>query len=325
MNKTWRTLLLLGGVILLAVGFWVGRRVAANSISPQEISGQGFQGKFFAKSGVEQQLAVIVIGGGQEGDYWGREFALAGLVGLSLPYTGQEGLPPRPEEIPLEYFAKAISWLKQQPEVEPDKIIVMGASRNAELALVLASTLSESVSGVIAFAPSSISWSNTVLPYNSDQIKASWTYQGEAIPYLPMAKIKGTNASKIETIPYWQAGIAKVDQYETAFIPVENINGPILLLSGKDDQIWPATMMSDMIANRLKANAFPHPFENIQYEDAGHLISRNLATVASGREGQLTIDGKQYKIDFGGSIEGDTKAIQDARERIFSYVFDFQK
>ena len=87
-----------------------------------------------------------------------------------------------PEEINLEYFENAIKWLQKQPEVDPDKIIVMGASRNAELSLVIASIFPKLVGGVIAYAPSSVSWSNTVLPYNSNDLKPSWKYQGIDIP-----------------------------------------------------------------------------------------------------------------------------------------------
>ncbi|WP_215731646.1 hypothetical protein [Bizionia saleffrena] len=49
----------------------------------------------------------------------------------------------------------------------------MGASRNVELALVIASTFPEIVSGVVAYSTRSISWSNTILPYNSNQLKPS--------------------------------------------------------------------------------------------------------------------------------------------------------
>jgi esterase/lipase len=39
-------------------------------------------------------------------------------------------------------------------------------------------------------------------------------------------------------------------------IEVENIQGPIFLISGKRDQMWPATDMSEMIMERLKSNDF---------------------------------------------------------------------
>ncbi|WP_052158402.1 acyl-CoA thioester hydrolase/BAAT C-terminal domain-containing protein [Lacinutrix jangbogonensis] len=190
------------------------------------------------------------------------------MVGLSLPYTRKEGLPKLPEEIDLEYFENAIKWLSNQKEVNPHKIVVMGASRNVELALVVASIFPEIVSGVIAYAPSSVTWSNTVLPYNSNEMKASWKYNGSNIPFIPMDKISGNDSGKIKMIEYWKNGLSKTAFVNKATIKVEKINGPILLFSGSDDKVWPSLIMANMIEKRLKENNFKHPFHNIVYKNA---------------------------------------------------------
>jgi hypothetical protein len=41
---------------------------------------------------------------------------------------------------------------------------------------------------------------------------------------------------------------------EKAEIEVENINGSILVISGKNDDQWPAAEMSDQLIERLKKN-----------------------------------------------------------------------
>ena len=182
-----------GIIAFLFVGYFVVDSFLFDGVRARNINEVGFQANYFAINVVERKAAIVLIGGGQWGDYWGQQFAKKGFVGLSLPYTRLEGLPKLPEEINVEYFESAINWLKKQPEVDPEKIVVMGASRNAELALVVASTLPELVSGVVAYAPSSVSWSNTVLPYNSNDLKPSWKYQGADIPYIPMDKISGND------------------------------------------------------------------------------------------------------------------------------------
>ena len=50
---------------------------------------------------------------------------------------------------------------------------------------------------------------------------------------------------------------------EEAAIPVENIQGSILLISGKRDLLWPATWMSEQIEKRLKAKGFEHHYEHM--------------------------------------------------------------
>ena len=54
-----------------------------------------------------------------------------------------------------------------------------------------------------------------------------------------------------------------------AEIQVETINGPILILSGKDDDQWPSTAMSNKIIERLKKTNFKYFNEHVILE-GGH-------------------------------------------------------
>jgi dienelactone hydrolase len=320
MEKNKKYLITIGIITFLLIGFLIADRILSNAIKPEIIIKNEFQANFFAKESTAKKAAIVLIGGGDWGDYWGQEFAKKEFVGLSLHYLRREGLPQLPEEINLEYFEEAIKWLGKQPEVDAEKIIVMGASRNAELALVLASTLSKLIGGVIAYAPSSVSWANTVLSYNSDVLKPSWKYQGEDIPYVPMDKIVGDNSGKIETLEYWKNGLSKVNYVTKAAIRVENINGPILLFSGMDDMVWPSVLMADMIEERLEKNDFGHAFYNIKYEDSGHLISTHPEMNSDVRTGSMKIKGKNYEYENGGTYEGDKKAKEDAKIRLIEFV-----
>ena len=320
MKKNRKYIIWIGIIAFLFVGYFIADSFLFNGVKPRIINDNGFQANYFVKKDTEKKASIVLIGGGQWGDYWGQQFAEIGFVGLSLHYTGREGLPKLPEEINLEYFENAIKWLKKQPEVDPDKIIVMGASRNAELSLVIASIFPKLVRGVIAYAPSSVSWSNTVLPYNSNDLKPSWKYQGIDIPYIPMDKISGNESNKIKTLEYWKSGLAKTDFLTQATIRVEKINGPILLFSGKDDMVWPSSLMADMIEQRIKENNFKYSFQNIKYEEAGHLISSNPKSNSDFRIGKININGKDYEFEYGGTNEGDNKAKQDAKMRLLDFI-----
>lgn len=320
MNKKY--LIGIGILSVLLAGYLVIDSILFDGFKPKQISENGFQANYYAQNTTANKTAIILLGGGSWGNYWGEQFAQKGFVGLSLPYTRNEGLPKLPEEIPLEYFEQAIKWLGEQPEVNPEKILVMGASKNSELALTIASVFPELISGVIAYAPSSVSWSNTTLPYNSNTLKPSWTYKGEDISYVPMEKISGNNSDKINTLEYWKTGLEKQEHVRNAAIKVERISGPILLFSGKDDKVWPAALMADMIEKRIKDHDFKHAFYNIQYENAGHLISRNPDSDSdtSERTGKLTIQDKEYEFAFGGTMEGDNKAKKLAKIKVFELI-----
>ncbi|MCH2197389.1 MAG: palmitoyl-CoA hydrolase [Flavobacteriales bacterium] len=307
-------------VIVVVGGYLYLDSLLFDGVKPQEVTGQDFKASYFASAETEKQPAVILVGGGAWGDYWGQELAKAGFVGLSLPYCQEEGLPALPEEIPLEYFEKAAGWLSQQPEVDPENILVMGASRNAELALVVASYFPDLVHGAIAYSPSSVSWSNTVLPYNSDQVKPSWTYRSQAVPFIPMEKFQGGEAEMVQPLPYWVSGFSNEAIVHRAAIPVEKVSGPIILFSGIADQVWPSARMADMIEGRAKSSGFKFDLENIQFQNAGHLISGNPNSPSTQRQGTMTINGKQHTFEFGGTEAGDLKAQKKSAAKVLELL-----
>jgi hypothetical protein len=55
-------------------------------------------------------------------------------------------------------------------------------------------------------------------------------------------------------------------------IKVENINGPVLLLSAKGDAQWPSELMGEMIYKRLEEKQFPFPYRHQIYDPASHLL-----------------------------------------------------
>ena len=324
MRKSKKHIISIAIIALAIIAYLALDNILFKGTKPISINENGFQANFFTKENTENKTAVVLIGGGQWGDYWAQEIANKEMVGLSIPYIGKEGLPNLPEEIELEYFEKTLKWLKKQQSVDPDKIIVMGASRNAELALIIASTFPDIVSGVIAYAPSSVSWSNTVLPYNSNELKASWKYNGNDIPYVSMNKISGNDSGKINMLEYWENGLSKIDSTHRGHIKVELIKGPILLFSGIDDKVWPSVKMADMIENRLKNHNFKYHFKNIKYENAGHSISNNPKQLSELRIGKINIDGKYYEYEFGGTSEGDFNAKKDAYLQVFEFLLNLE-
>ncbi|NOY61526.1 MAG: hypothetical protein GXO75_21655 [Calditrichaeota bacterium] len=55
-------------------------------------------------------------------------------------------------------------------------------------------------------------------------------------------------------------------------IPVEKINGAVLMISGEDDQVWPSTQLANIAMDRLKALGFEKPYTHLHYRGAGHTI-----------------------------------------------------
>ena len=116
--------------------------------------------------------------------------------------------------------------------------------------------------------------------------------------YVPYDMSKGFNINDLLSL--YQQSLTQKDAVAKAVIEVENINGPVLLLSGADDKLWPSTEMGDSIHDRLKAKAFKHKAEHVKYDDAGHTLN------------------EFYMI--GGTKEGNRKARIDSAKRMFDFL-----
>ena len=139
-------------------------------------------------------------------------------------------------------------------------------------------------------------------------------------PIKPLVKISGNKSGKVEMIDYWEKGLSKTDLVDKAYIKVEYITGPILLFSGIDDMVWPSAKMADMIEKRLEENNFKYALQNIQYENAGHLISRNPEQKTDLRTGTINLGGSEFQYEFGGTDSGDYKAKKDAKMKLMEFL-----
>ena len=115
----------------------------------------GFVGEYYSQRGATSYLpSVVVIGGSEGGLYFSalvaRMLAAHGYPSLALAYFQAPGLPATLSNIPLEYFTKALTWIRQQPGVDSSHVLVYGNSRGSEAALLLGANFPQLVNGVVA-------------------------------------------------------------------------------------------------------------------------------------------------------------------------------
>ena len=225
----------------------------------------------------QPRKAIIMLGGSEGGKIWSRIrqpvdlLVQRGYAVFSLAYFKAQGLPRTLEEIPLEYFEKAFAWLSAQSEILPDKYAILGGSKGAEVALLLGSRYPQ-IKAIVAFSPSSVVWQG--IPKRrfdlGKAVKSSWTYQGKGLPFLayptPISKMA---LLTLRLRKMHEAALEDKARVEEAAIPVENIQGAVLLISGKRDLLWPSTPMSEQIVERLKSKGFEHHYEYM-FVDTDH-------------------------------------------------------
>jgi dienelactone hydrolase len=263
-----------------------GRIVAATQISHRylsddvrrtELSGRNRSGLLFEPAAGEPRPGVIVVGGSSGGLSFAAQTAALlaghGFTTMALAYFAYGFLPPHLVQIPLEYFLSAVEWFSALPSVQKESVGLMGISRGAELALLLASRTPH-VRAVVAYSPSSYVWSG--LRADSPSDAPAWATTGTPIPFASLTVPRLANvrervfaSSPIELTPMFETALAGPLPAD-AMIPVEKTNGPILLVSGEDDRMWPATPMGEQVMHRLAARAHPFHSRHLHYPNAGH-------------------------------------------------------
>ncbi|MCX6590949.1 MAG: acyl-CoA thioesterase/bile acid-CoA:amino acid N-acyltransferase family protein [Acidobacteria bacterium] len=227
------------------------------------------RGVLFKPVGAGPFPAVIELQGSGGGISEARSRLLAahGFAVLALAYFAYEDLPRTLDSIPLEYFETAITWLSGQPGIQANQMAVVGYSRGAELALLLGSRFPQ-LRAVVGRSPSGFIWSS--LGSNPPHSGPAWTWQGLPLPYLKDQRGGVPAGQLVARTPSFLRSLQDQATVE-ARIPVEKINGPILLLSGQDDELWPSSLLSEMIVQSLKERRHAFPVEHLSYPAVGHL------------------------------------------------------
>ena len=239
----------------------------------EPVDQKGVIGTLFYPENKGPHPVVICLSGSGGGYDETRASLLAshGYAAFALAYFGAGSLPDELSEIPVEFFEKAVSWLKEHEFVDSDKIAVYGYSKGGELALLLGS-LYPHIKAVAAFSGSAFVWQGLKF----GRPGSSWTQGGEELPYLPMKVpfytiLKLIFGKKVAFRESYERGM-RDSKESTAVIRVEEINGPLFLVAGTDDQVWPAEKFADMITERLKHSGHSHSCTYLKKEGAGHLV-----------------------------------------------------
>nr|WP_055501482.1 acyl-CoA thioester hydrolase/BAAT C-terminal domain-containing protein [Nonomuraea pusilla] len=271
----------------------------------EEIASRAVEyGTLWLPPGAGPAPAVLVLGGSEGGtpDDVGAALARAGFLALASPCFGGAGLPAQLVEVPLERFGERLRWLAALPRGPgaarrvraggllggaSRPVAVVGRSKGGELALLVASAYPELVAAVVAYSGSGVGWQGIDRGPGAYRRPArpSWTLGGAAVPFLPFARpTPGQVLSLLGYLvgrpppsrPFYERALGDAAAVERATIPVERFPGPVLLVSGADDQVWPSLELAEIAVRRLggrsdAARPDRRRVEHLVYEGAGHL------------------------------------------------------
>ena len=146
--------ILLFGILLFLLCCTGGKDQNANLYV--EVNESGIYARHFSLPENSDRPIIILLSG--SGGSYMRNDVLYGIVQngydvFSTAYFGQGDQPREIEHVPIEYVDKVVKRLRRA--YNNRKIIIMGISKGAELALLYASKF-DGIDGLICYAPASL-------------------------------------------------------------------------------------------------------------------------------------------------------------------------
>ncbi|HLI42453.1 MAG TPA: acyl-CoA thioesterase/bile acid-CoA:amino acid N-acyltransferase family protein [Streptosporangiaceae bacterium] len=292
------------------------------------VSGDGLTGRLFRPGSAAPAPGAILLAGSDAASLDPAAALLAshGYVVLFLPYFGVRGLPPTLQNIPVEYVSAAIDWLSRDPGVRAGGVAVIGLSRGAELALQVAS-LDSRVTAVVAGAPSSVRQAGIGRGY-SDFSQPAWLSAGRALPFVPggftlPGAVSLTAAwllrRPVRQTVFFRRALRPSSTTRAAGIEVEKIRGPVLVIAGTDDGLWPSDRFAVQIMERLAEHWHPFGDRCLLYEGAGHFVCFPYALPLLPPMTTLSVS-RSMSFDFGGTPRANAAAASASWQEILRFL-----
>ncbi|MCF1685832.1 alpha/beta fold hydrolase [Tetragenococcus halophilus] len=304
----------------------INRYFYMDNIIKENIEHERLSGSLFYPKQKRENPAVLILGGSDGGmqEHAAALLASKGYTTFALPYFGVEGLPKNLENISLEYFQEATSWLKAHPHVNGD-INLIGHSRGGEIALLLG-TLFDDYQSIVVSAPSAY-----VTPGMKNGVFASvpsWMIKQQALTYVEFKFRFRTISSMLKNwmmkrpisyLSIWDDTLKNQEEAEKSRIPVENIRIPVLFIAGKDDQLWPSSHYVKLMEKKFKSIKTTQRNHYLYYKNAGHFLSFPYSFVNLPANVFMNIGGKMI-MTFGGTKQGNAEAAKDSWRQILTFL-----
>lgn len=145
--------------------------------------------------------------------------------------------------------------------------------------------------------------------------RSSWSLNGQPLPFVPIpADIPPCSSERgLSFLPIYDGGLNNAAAVARAEIPVERATGPILLVSGGDDRMWPAERMCRMVVDRLRRAGRDHLVKHLTFPEAGHVL---FPVEASDR----TEVAASIPVDLGGQVEAAIAAHASAWPEVLRHL-----
>ena len=314
---------LLATLVLAGIGIWIWK--PWNSMVPALMSDPAPQGErieqgellgnYYPAKSAKPGPAILVIGGsegalGAEMTRLAKALNAEGFSVLHQSYWRAPGQAKKLERVPLERFVEGLAFLRSRPEVDGERMAMMGWSRGSE-ATQLVAIRDSRIKAIVLGMPGSAVWPGFSWETPWAVFETAWTWQGKDLPALNISEHGSFFSDEKEFAETKHKILAMQDDYPETIIRVEEAKAAVLMICGGRDVVWDSCPMAERQLKRLQA-AGREDAELLAYEDAGHYAYGAPVPKDSAAYKQLNI--------LGGSVEANAEALDDAFPKIIAFL-----
>ncbi|XP_024148106.1 acyl-coenzyme A thioesterase 1 [Oryzias melastigma] len=269
-----------------------------------EVRERGVQGTLFVPPGPGPFPALLDLWGGGGGlqEYRAALLASRGFAALALEYLkADDSKPNSPGD---KYFETAFEIIRAHPQVAPDRVGIIGLCFGTLVALSLAAEYP-------MIKPRCIVCLSNV---HHKSRKNTVTEFPEEVP----ERFKTVGA--MENVLVWRDMGLAVLKMQHPKIPVGNIDCPMLLINGTDDQNWPTVEVASDIIKMMREAGKESLVTRVDYPGAGHLIEPPFSPLFRATNFMLSGTRKKVMMLWGGKTKPHADAQEDSWRRILSFL-----
>ncbi|WP_370246813.1 acyl-CoA thioester hydrolase/BAAT C-terminal domain-containing protein [Nocardioides sp.] len=191
-----------------------------------------------------------------------RVLAELGVTAETLRWFGGPGQPAAPVEVPLEPVLARVADLARAHA----RTVVVATSFGTELALLVARHAGTgAVAGVAAFAPSDVVWAGV----REDGTQTShWTLGGRPLPFLAFDETWTPVDDPPSYTDLYRCSRRRATEDAVAAARLPADVPELLLVTGGDDRVWPATEHAEQLVLRRRGAGLPTT--HLHLAEAGH-------------------------------------------------------
>ncbi|XP_066525092.1 acyl-CoA thioesterase 19 [Hoplias malabaricus] len=283
------------------------RWYTAPAVQRVDIREKGLKGTLFIPPGPGPFPGVLDLWGGGGGlvEYRSALLASRGYVTLSLEYMDLMTPDGKPYNVDNKYFETAFNVLKHHPQVNPDRVAMMGLSFGVSVTL-----------GMTAY--SSVVEPKCIVCVSGSHIMPVNGSLKDVFNELGKNEIKTRYDEEQRII--WRDLLLPIPDDPSKKVEMGRINCPVLLIAGEDDQNWPASESAEDMKKMMEQAGNGHLLTILSYPETGHLIEPPYSPHTRASNFIVVQTKAKVEVLWGGRLVPHSRAQEDSWHKTLDFL-----